>query len=247
MANLYVPTVLITGAKSGLGLEFARQFAQRGWNVIATHRNAQPPELTARAMEEFPRILYEALDVSDPAAIKAFAAGLKGQPIDVLINNAGISYDGSSSGMEWQRFGQCDPELFHLMYGVNVLAPVLMAEAFVDHLRAGRHKKIVSLSSTNGSLTAPLPGRTIYYKSTKAALNRAMICVAEALEEDGIAVALLHPGTVRTEKNIEYGAGANPHLLETSFSVAGMMHVIDELSMKDTGKFFLYDSGFAPW
>ena len=122
-----------------------------------------------------------------------------------------------------------------------------MAEAFADHLRRGQHKKIVSVSSTNGSLTAVLPGTSIYYKSSKAALNRAMISVSEALRADGIAVILIHPGAVSTEKNMTMGSGTYPGMIETPYSVKGMMEVIDRLTVENTGKFYNYDCGFAPW
>lgn len=247
MATDYAPTVLITGAKSGIGLEFGRQFAARGWKVIATHRSLRAPEPVAKAMGRFPSIGYEPLDVTDPAAIGALAGKLAEQPVDVLINNAGIAYDGSEGGIGRQSFGSCDPDTFHRMFGVNVLGALLVTQAFTDHLRKGRHRKVVSVSSTNGSLTAPLPGASIYYKASKAALNRAMICVAEALRPDGIAVAMLHPGAVRTEKNLEHGAGDYPGLIETPFSVEGMMGVIDRLTIENTGKFYNYDAGFAPW
>ena len=247
MSESYVPTVLITGAKSGIGLEFGRQFAERGWNVIATHHSAEAPELVREAMEKYPTIRYARIDVSDPAAIRAAAFEMRDQPIDVLINNAGICYDDSATGVEKSKFGQCDPGQFQRVYAVNVLGPVLVAEAFTDHIRRGEHKKIVSISSTNGSLTAVLPGTSIYYKSSKAALNRAMICVAEALREEGITVALIHPGAVSTEKNMSMGSGYYPGMIPTPYSVKGMMEVIDRLAVENTGKFYNYDCGFAPW
>ncbi len=240
-------TVLITGVKSGIGLEFARQFAERDWSVIATHYSEQPPEPVVQAMERYTGIRYEQLDISDSAAITDYAAALTGQAIDVLINNAAIAYDGSASGIELQSFGHVDPATFHRMYAVNVLGPLLLTQELSANLRLGQHKKVICISSTNGSLTAPLPGQSINYKASKAALNRAMICVAEALAEDGIAVALLHPGAVFTEKNAEHGAGTYPGMIGTEFSVTSMMGVIERLTIEQSGKFFNYDGGFAPW
>ena len=248
MPNSEIPTVLITGAKSGIGLEFARQYAERGWNVIATHYQADPPELLREAMSVYERITYEVLDVSDLQSIRTLAGKLHGQPIDVLVSNAGIAYDGSESGLERQTFGTLDPAAFQRMYAVNVLGPLLVSQEFADNLRLGTQRKLVAISSTNGSLTNVLPGfGSVYYKSSKAGLNRAMICAAEALEGDGIAVLILHPGAVLTEKNREFGAGDYPGLIETPQSVSGMIEVVDRHGIADSGQFFQWDGSVAPW
>src|SRR5882672_7717041 len=83
-------TVLITGANSGLGLEFVKQYAAKGWTVIATHRRHDMPETLAPLAAKYPNVRVEHMDVSNIEDVKASAAKLKGVPIDVLINNAGV-------------------------------------------------------------------------------------------------------------------------------------------------------------
>lgn len=242
------PTALVTGVKSGIGLEFARQYAERGWNVIATHRNPDPPDLVRELMAGDERITYQVLDVADPDSVRAVGRALEGRPLELLINNAGIAYDGTASGLERQAFGALDPATFHRMFEVNVLGPLLVAQELADNLRRGTGGKLVTISSTNGSLTEVLPGtRSVYYKSSKAALNRAMVCVAEALRDDGVIVSILHPGAVLTEKNREFGVSNYPGLIETTESVSGMIAVIDRLTPADSGLFYQWDGSVAPW
>src|ERR1700690_2177556 len=83
-------TVLITGANQGIGLEFAKEYAARGWTVIATHRRTSTPEELAKLAAEYPKVRIERMDVTDPAQIAALGAKLKGVPIDILLSNAGL-------------------------------------------------------------------------------------------------------------------------------------------------------------
>jgi NAD(P)-dependent dehydrogenase (short-subunit alcohol dehydrogenase family) len=122
----------------------------------------------------------------------------------------------------------------------------MVSEAFVEHVAASERKMIVSISSTNGSLTEPLPGAGgIFYRSSKAALNKAMQQVARALEDRGITVVLLHPGAVATERQA-YLADF-PGMIETEVSVAGMIETIDALTFEDRGQFIQYDGERLAW
>jgi len=122
----------------------------------------------------------------------------------------------------------------------------MVTEAFLKNLRAGKQKKVISISSTNGSLTEQLPGSgAIFYRASKAALNRAMQLVAAANRDDGIIVVLLHPGAVLTERQA-YLAGYEG-MIEMPFSVEHMIKTIDRLTASDTGRFILYDGTTAPW
>ncbi len=245
-------TVLITGANSGLGLEFVKQYAAKGWTVIATHRRPETPDSLAAVVVEHPNVSIEHLDVADIAEAHALAAKLKGVPIDVLINNAGVYSDRSVCTDEscrgdgdTQSFGNMDYELFDTIMAVNVRGPLVVSEAFIDNVRASKQKKIVSISSTNGSVTFTLGGSgAIAYRASKAALNRAMQLVAVREKTEGVTVLLLHPGAVLTERqaNLKF-----PGMIEMQPSVSGMISVIEKATLADTGRFIQYDGTTAPW
>jgi NAD(P)-dependent dehydrogenase (short-subunit alcohol dehydrogenase family) len=247
-------TVLITGANSGLGLEFVKQYASKGWTVIATHRRDGVPESLAAVVAEHPNVRVERMDVSSIAEVRALAAKLEGVAVDVLINNAGIYSDRSvctdeacRGAGDTQTFGDTDYALFDEIMAVNVRGPLLVSEAFIDNLRAGAQRKIVSIGSTNGSVTFTLGGSgAIAYRASKAALNREMQLVAVHLQREGITVLLLHPGAVLTERQANF-RGQFPGMVEMQPSVAGMIEQIEKATIADTGRFIQYDGATAPW
>ncbi len=241
-----MPTVLITGASSGIGLEFAKQYAALGWDVLATHRHEATPSALAEAAAHSSRIRLEPLDVTSESHVRAFVGKLESAPIDVLINNAAVAYDDKMS-LDTQNFGSLSFALFDRIFATNVRGPLLVTEALHANLKAGNEKKIVCMSSTNGSLTEPLPGSIgTFYRASKAALNRAMMNVAEAVRPDGISVVLFHPGAVLTEKNVRFGQ-PYPGMISTEFSVRNMIETITGLGLADTGRFLLYDGEALPW
>jgi len=253
ISNAWAATVLITGANSGIGLELSKEYAAAGWTVIATHRRSSVPETLAEVSARYDGVRVETLDVTDQAQIAALAAKLRDVPIDVLINNAGVYNDRADCGTDdcpgdWstQDFGSLRWGLLDTILAVNVKGPLMVSEAFVDHVRASEQKKIVSISSTNGSLTEQLSGSgAIFYRASKAALNRAMQLVARKLEPEGVTVVLLHPGAVLTERQA-YLEGFDG-MIEMDESAAGMRRVIDSLTLADTGRFVQYDGTTAPW
>jgi NAD(P)-dependent dehydrogenase (short-subunit alcohol dehydrogenase family) len=239
-----MPTVLITGAGRGLGLEFVRQYAADGWIVIAAardpERSAELERLTTAAAG---RIRVYALDVCDHAAIDALAVALEGTAIDVLVNNAGTmgaqSYAGQ--GMQAQRFGKSNYEDWADTFRVNTLAPMKMAEAFVDHVAASEQKKIVTLSSVIASMASNNLGGLYAYRSTKAGVNAIMRSMALDLARRGIIAVPIHPGWAATDM----GGAAAP--LRPQHSVAGMRQVIAGLSKDKSGRFWQYDGKELPW
>ena len=246
-------TVLITGANSGLGLEFTKQFATRGWTVIATHRRTGIPESLLEVTGKYKNVQVEQMDVTNQEQIRALAVKLKDVAIDVLINNAGVYNDRSACTTEdcagdWsnQGFGKLNYPLFDTIMAVNVKGPLLVAEAFLANVKAGKQKKIISVSSTNGSLTEQLPGSgAIFYRASKAALNRAMQLVATAEKDEGVIVVLLHPGAVLTERQAYLAKYEG--MVKMPDSVQGMVKVIDQITIQDTGRFIVYDGTTAPW
>jgi len=249
-------TVMITGANSGIGLEFARQYAEKGWTIIATHRRAQTPKTLSDLVAKYPKVRIETLDVTNEAQVHALAQKLAGTPIDVLINNAGVYNDRSKCAAEdeacvgdWstQTFGKMNYALLDTIMAVNVKGPLLVSEAFYDNVKASKLKKIVAVSSSNGTITGENPPRagTIFYRTSKAALNRSMQIVAASVKQDGVTVVMFNPGPTLTEHQM-YLKG-NPVMLETSFTVGNMIKTIDGVTIKDTGRFLRYDGQTEPW
>jgi NAD(P)-dependent dehydrogenase (short-subunit alcohol dehydrogenase family) len=248
-------TVLVTGANSGIGLEFAKQYAAKGWTVIATHRRSEIPETLAELVEQHPQARVETLDVTSVEQAQALAMRLDGTPIDVLINNAGIYNDRSECGLDdgcagdWttQSFGDLDYDLLDTIMAVNIKGPLVVSEALYENVKASRLKKIVAISSSNGTLTGeenPRPG-AIFYRMSKAALNREMQIVAASTEPDGVTVVMLNPGPTLTEHQ-EYLRG-HPIMLEVSFTVENMIDTIDAVGIEDTGSFLRYDGEPEAW
>jgi NAD(P)-dependent dehydrogenase (short-subunit alcohol dehydrogenase family) len=250
-------TVLITGANSGLGLEFTKQYAAKGWNVIATHRRRELPETLAEVVNDYPKVRVETLDVTDVAQARALAARLADVAVDVLINNAGVYNDrsGCAAGDEdcpgdWstQSFGQMNFELLDTIMDVNIKGPLVVSEAFYEHVKAGTLKKIVAISSSNGTITGelpnPRPGAT-FYRMSKAALNREMQIVAASVKPDGVTVVILNPGPTLTERQ-SYLRG-NPIMIEASFTVENMIRTIERTTLEESGRFWRYDGVPEAW
>ena len=250
-------TVFITGANSGLGLEFTKQYAAMGWMVIATHRRSGVPETLAAVVAEYPgKVSVETLDVTDVAQAKALAAKLVDVPFDILINNAGVYNDrsGCASGDEdcpgdWsnQSFGQMNFALLDTVMAVNIKGPLIVSQAFYPNVKASNVKKIVAISSSNGTLTGeanPRPGAT-FYRMSKAALNREMQIVAASVKADGVTVVILNPGPTLTERQ-EYLRG-NPIMIEASFTVENMINTIDRTTLEQSGRFWRYDGEPEKW
>lgn len=238
-------TVLITGSNSGIGLEFAKQYAARGWDVVATHRRDTAPESLTMLKAQHPDLIHiETMDVTNHAQIDALAAKLSDMPIDVLINNAGITGDFRQPAP--QSFGTLDYEQWENFLRINALGPLKVSEAFAPHVKASEEKKILAVSSLAGSFGYQGPNMAggYWYKSSKATLNMYMKNVASDLKNDGVTVALLSPGTVKVEK---MGDVNFPGLIEPSESIGGMISVIDGLTVEDSGAYYRYDGTAQPF
>ncbi|MCP5144781.1 MAG: SDR family oxidoreductase [Gammaproteobacteria bacterium] len=251
--NAMAQTVLITGANSGLGLEFARQYAAKGWHVIATHRRSSIPETLATLAAEHDNVRIERMDVTNEAQVHALAEKLATTKIDVLINNAGVYNDRSSCQTDdcpgdWsnQNFGKLDYGLLERILAVNVKGPLLVSETFEPLVAASEQKKIIVISSTNGSLTEETPrGGAIFYRASKSALNRSFQLVASALKPEGITVIMLHPGAVLTER--QAGLAGYAGMVEMPFTVEHMINTIGAVTLQDSGHFINYDGTSLPW
>lgn len=227
-------TVLITGANRGLGLEFVKQYAEAGWQVIACCRwPEEAKELQALAERSGDQVEIHTLDVADFEEIDALALILQGRSIDLLINNAGVYPQSDFGNVNYEAWA----EAFH----INSMAPMKMVEAFAGHVASSNLKKIVTVSSKMGSLDDNTSGGSYIYRSTKTAVNMVMKSLAIDLKPKGIASTILHPGWVRTDM------GGPNGLIDAPESVAGMRRVIDELTLDNSGRFVAYDGKVIPW
>lgn len=175
------------------------------------------------------------MDVTDPGSVKAAAAELDGQAIDVLLNNSGII------GPQGQTIGNMDYDAWAKVLDVNTMGPMRVAEAFVAHVARSEHKLIVTLTSGMGSLADNTSGGSILYRSSKAAVNMVMRSLAIDLAPHGITCVVVNPGWVRTDMG-------GPHAtLTPAESVARLRRLIDTLGPAQTGKFFNHDGREYAW
>jgi NAD(P)-dependent dehydrogenase (short-subunit alcohol dehydrogenase family) len=248
---------MITGANSGIGLEFAKQYAAQGWTVIATHRRAEPPKSLTELAAKYRTVRIESLDVTNLEQAQKLAARLAGVPIDVLINNAGVYNDrvkcaGDDEGCPGdygvESFGKFKYSLLDTIMAVNIKGPLIVSETFYKNVLASGQKKIIAISSSNGTLTGEAHPRTgaMFYRMSKAALNREMQVVAAETRKDGVTVVMFNPGPTLTEHQ-EYLVGKYAGMLKTSFTVENMIHTIGMVTIADTGRFLRYDGVTEPW
>jgi NAD(P)-dependent dehydrogenase (short-subunit alcohol dehydrogenase family) len=239
-----MPTILVTGANRGLGLEMVRQYAAEGWNVFACCRNpdaaASLKELAATAINH---VSIEALDIEDHSSIDSLAGRLQGVPIDVLLNNAGNfgAKPLADYGLQSSPFGKSDFRDWMKLFWINCIAPMKMAEAFIENVAASNQRKIVSVTSIAASMTKNVTGDYYSYRSSKAALNAVARSMAIDLKQRRIIVIPLHPGWVRTDM------GSAKASLDVKTSVSGQRSVIESLTLDHSGRFFSYDGSELPW
>jgi NAD(P)-dependent dehydrogenase (short-subunit alcohol dehydrogenase family) len=236
-----VATVLITGANRGIGFEFTRQYAERGWRVIATTRDpAAADDLQALATKH-PFISIEQLDVTVPAQIAAVAANYADQPIDILLLNAakGPQQPTATAPLKRQNF-----DVAEAYFATNTIGPMRVAQAFMENVKLSERKQVIAVSSDSGSFEAGSQLPILYhYKASKAALNMYIHTLSFEARKRGVTVIMLHPGMVATNAETARLPGAMP----TADSVRQMLDVIDNLSPADNGRFMDYHGETMPW
>jgi NAD(P)-dependent dehydrogenase (short-subunit alcohol dehydrogenase family) len=225
-----LPSVLISGANRGIGLELARQYAAEGWTVHATARNPEDA-VAVRAFGD--NVRTHRLDVVDAASIAALADSLAGVPIDVLIANAGLPGD-TTPLEEIER-----AELLRVME-VNSFAPLALATALLPNLEAGQMKIAAAMSSLMSSIGSNDWGTQSVYRASKTALNVIWASLATEWRDRGIACVLLRPGIVKTRMTGFTG-------LEPEESVSGMRRVLAGITFADSGRLIGYDGKDVPW
>lgn len=235
--------VLITGAGRGIGLELARQYAERGDRVLAGCRDIErAPGLRALVEQHREGVSILPLEVTDAgsltAAVRQARQAVDG--LDILINNAAINPgDAKVPGPDGQRL--LDEARTLEVLRVNVVAPVRVAQAFTPLLLRGAAPRVVNISSGSGSLALATEPDDYAYGASKAALNMVSRTLAWNVRDQGITVVMIDPGWVKTDMG---GLGAP---LEPEESVKGLLTVIDGLTPDDTGRFLRYDGSEVPW
>ena len=225
-----MPSVLISGANRGLGLEFARQYAADGWVVHGTARNP----VAADALSALGVQVHE-LDIADEDSIRALAQKLAGEPLDVLIANSGIHRDFE---LPIESIGRAD---FLDVFAVNTFGPLRLAAALLPNLERGERKLATAMSSLMSSITRNDWGTQHIYRASKTALNAVWTSLAREWRPRGIACVLIRPGYVRTALTRYQGD------LDPPESVAGLRKVIAGLSLADSGRLIGYDGKELPW
>ena len=228
-------SILITGANRGIGLEMTAQFAADGWQVIACCRNPATAQALQALAENHAGIEIHALDVTDYARMAALSAELAGRPIDILLSNAGIF------GAKGVGFGAVDPAEWREVLEVNTIAPLMLAQAFVEQVAASERKLIAVISSKVGSIADNGSGGGYVYRSSKTAVNQVVKSLSIDLAGRGISAISLHPGWVKTDMggpNAEIGSDE---------SVAGLKAILQSAGIAESGQFIEYDGSPIPW
>ena len=219
-------TFLVTGANRGIGLEYCRQLKARGDDVVAVCRQSSDELVSLGARVE------SGLELSDSQSIDDLLNRLAGLSLDGVILNAGI--------LQSMGLSDLDPNGIRRQFEVNALAPLLLARALVNQMPHGA--KLVLMTSRMGSIDDNTSGGSYGYRMSKVALNMAGKSLAIDLEPQGIAVAILHPGLVRT-RMIQF----NPSGIDPELAVEGLLARIDALTMANSGSFWHANGKPLPW
>lgn len=222
-------TYLVTGANRGLGLEFVRQLRARGERVFAT---ARTPRDAAELRALTPDVL--ALDVASGASIQSLAAALKGQAIDVLVNNAGVFGNDPS-------LNEITMEEFQRVFAANAFGPALVVRALLANLEAGRERRVFTISSTLGSITHSSSGFSWSYRSSKAAVNMLTVAMHNELSPRGFTCVTFCPGWNKTDM------GGKDAPLEPKDSIRSLIGVMDRVGPADSGRFLSHEGNSIAW
>lgn len=216
---------VVTGANRGIGLELVRQLRQRGATVIAVCRH------TSAALDALGVRVEAGFDVTDAAARDELVRRLDGASIGLLVQNAGVLIEDSLADVDGNEVRR--------QFEINALAPLLLTCALLPNLKRGA--KVALVTSRMGSMGDNGSGGYYGYRMSKAALNAAGVSLAVDLKPRGVAVAILHPGAVRTEMSGGQG------MIGPEESVRGLLARIDELSLENSGRFLHQNGDTLPW
>lgn len=225
---------VITGASRGIGLEFVRQLAARGDEVVAAARDANNVALTAIVKKSEGRVRALACDVVNDQSVRKFARELGDVAVDVLVNNAGV-------GGKWQGFEELDLEEVKRTFDVNALGPIRVTRALMPQILKGATRRVVHITSGMGSIADNSSGGAYGYRMSKAALNMANKSFSVDYKDKGIIAAVMNPGWVATDM------GGDKAPLPVEESVKLMLARIDALTPAENGAFLNYKGGVFPY
>jgi NAD(P)-dependent dehydrogenase (short-subunit alcohol dehydrogenase family) len=228
-------TVFITGSNRGLGLEFTKQLSKKNYAVFGCCRNIQSATDLMKLTKRFPYIKIFQGDINNNLDLEAIAEEIGQQPIDILINNAGIS------GNNNETLESLSEDNFLEVFKTNTIAPLRVIKCLYKNILAGQEKKIVNISSGMGSISQNTSGGFYTYRSSKAALNALIKALAIDLQKEGIKMLLLHPGWVKTDM------GTNQAPLTPEQSIEGMLQVIESYIGNEPAPFLNYKGETIPW
>jgi NAD(P)-dependent dehydrogenase (short-subunit alcohol dehydrogenase family) len=229
-----MPSILITGANRGLGLEFTKQYAEAGYRVFATARQPQKAKELASVANANPNVSLHALETTEPESVAALVRALNGEPLDILLNNAGVM------GPKRQSLGDIDYPGMLDTFKVNTIGPLMLAEALLDNVAKSQKKLIAAVTSGMGSIS-DTGGDSYAYRASKAALNMSYRNLAMDLKGRGVIAVVINPGWVQTDM----GGKAAP--VKVADSIAAMRKVFDGVKLADSGKFLDFKGGTWEW
>ena len=238
-------TVLVTGANRGIGLQLATNYAKRGWTVIATARKPKKAKELNALAAQYPNVSVEYMDLTDHKGIDKLAKKLDGVPIDVLLNNAAMLGDPAA-----QDYGSFDFEVMQRIYEVNTVGTMKMSEAFFENVRISDQKKIVAITSLQGSIAGARDPLIPFYKMSKTALNMGMKNISRRVKNKNITVALISPGAVDTQmmnSALDYAGFKGGFLITPQESAEAVINIIDQYDFDLSGTFMSHRGDVIPW
>ncbi|WP_114766803.1 SDR family oxidoreductase [Vibrio rhodolitus] len=228
-------TVLITGANRGLGLEFVRQYAEKGWHVLAACRSPEQADKLNQLIAENQQIKSLKLDVAVESDINGLTEQLQGQPIDHLVLNAGVL------GEDCAKLGEMTQAKWLEVLTINTVAPALLIQALQNNVAASEYKTIIGISTRVASLGDNSSGNMYSYRTSKVALNQILVSAAQNLRDKQVKTLAIHPGWVQTDM------GGENALYTPQESVAGIIEVAESLTLEQSGSFRVFDGSTVEW
>lgn len=223
-------TALIIGASRGLGLGLVQRLTEQDWKVTATVRDPQ----NADNLKAIEGVRIEAVDIDDTASLEVLVQKLKGEVFDVLFVNAGIM------GPKHQSAAQATAAELSQLFLTNAIAPIRLAERFVDHIRP-ETGVLAFMSSVLGSVACPEGQTMTLYKASKAALNSMTNSFVVQLPEPRPTVLSLHPGWVKTDMGGENAA------IDVQTSTTGLVEQLNAYAGKGGHHFINYKGETIVW
>jgi len=240
------PTILITGANRGIGLALTKAFAKRGYSVFAACRNPDNAGDLPSLAKSHPNVIVKKLDVTDPTSIQSLADELKETPLDLLLNNAGLltgtdACVTAEQGDPSQLLENITADAFLKILQTNSVAPLMVTQAFLPHLRKGKSKRILMMSSRSGSIEHMDESVPLCYGTSKAALNAITKNISCALAKEGFITVALNPGWVATDMG---GQGAD---WTPDACAERLLPIIEGLTPDKNGTFIRHTGEFVAW